>query len=149
MLGANKFININSNAAATSYTFGSAVTATTFQAGLASSNQATIAYLFATLPGVSKVGSYSGTGSTINVDCGFSAGARFVLIKRTDDTQNWFVYDTARGINAAQDPNLNLNTNAAQQSSNDDIDPLSSGFSIPSGSNVNTNGANYIFLAIA
>jgi hypothetical protein len=37
-----------------------------------------IAYLFATVAGVSKVGSYSGTGSTINVDCGFSAGARFV-----------------------------------------------------------------------
>jgi hypothetical protein len=108
-----------------------------------------IAYLFATVAGVSKVGSYSGTGSTINVDCGFSAGARFVLIKRTDDTGNWFLYDSVRGIVAGADPYILLNSTAAQDSSNDDIDPLSSGFSIPSGSNVNTNGASYIFLAIA
>jgi hypothetical protein len=32
-----------------------------------------IAYLFATAPGVSKVGSYTGTGTTLNVDCGFTA----------------------------------------------------------------------------
>lgn len=114
-------------------------------AGVNESPRAYIAYLFATLAGVSKVGSYSGTGSTINVDCGFSAGARFVLIKRTDDAGNWFLYDSVRGIVASQDPYLYLNTTAAQSSVNDDIDPLSSGFSIPSGSNVNTNGANYIF----
>jgi hypothetical protein len=41
-----------------------------------------IAYLFATLAGVSKVGSYTGTGTTLSIDCGFTAGARFVLIKR-------------------------------------------------------------------
>ena len=108
-----------------------------------------IAYFFATVAGISKVGLYTGTGSSINVDCGFSAGARFVFIKRTDDNGNWFLYDSHRGISAGADPYILLNTNSAQDSSSDDIDPLSSGFSIPSGSNVNTNGANYIFLAIA
>ena len=108
-----------------------------------------IAYLFATVAGVSKVGSYTGTGSALNVDCGFSAGARFVLIKRTDATGNWFTYDSARGIVAGADPYLLLNSTAAEDSTNDEIDPLSSGFSIPSGSNVNTNGGTYIFLAIA
>jgi hypothetical protein len=38
-----------------------------------------VAYLFATLAGVSKVGSVVHSGTT-NVDCGFSAGARFILI---------------------------------------------------------------------
>jgi hypothetical protein len=108
-----------------------------------------VAYLFATVAGVSKVGSYTGTGSNVDVDCGFSAGARFVLIKRTDDTGNWFVYDSVRGIVAGADPYLLLNSTAAEASSNDDIDPLSSGFSIPSGSNVNASGGTYIFLAIA
>jgi hypothetical protein len=108
-----------------------------------------IAYLFATLAGVSKVGSYTGTGADLNVDCGFSAGARFALIKRTDAAGNWFVYDSVRGIVAGADPYLNMNSTAAEDSTNDDIDPLSSGFSIPSGSNVNTNGGTYIYLAIA
>jgi hypothetical protein len=60
--------------------------------------QTYIAYLFATLAGVSKVGSYTGTGTTLSIDCGFTAGARFVLIKRTDSTGDWYVWDTARGI---------------------------------------------------
>ena len=56
-----------------------------------------VAYLFATLDGISKVGSYSGTGSNIDVDCGFAAGARFVLIKRTDGPAvsgngDWYVF---------------------------------------------------------
>jgi len=108
-----------------------------------------IAYLFATVAGVSKVGSYTGTGADLNVDCGFSAGARFVLIKRTDATGNWFIYDSVRGIVAGADSYLLLNSTAAEDSANDDIDPLSSGFSIPSGSNVNASGGTYIFLAIA
>ena len=43
-----------------------------------------IVYLFATLAGISKVGSYTGNGSSQTISCGFSAGARFILIKRTD-----------------------------------------------------------------
>ena len=65
-------------------------TSTQFTVGTDASNNSSgdnyIAYLFASVPGISKVGSYTGTGSDLNVDCGFSAGARFVLIKRTDAT---------------------------------------------------------------
>jgi hypothetical protein len=108
-----------------------------------------VAYLFASLDGISKVGSYTGTGSDINVDCGFSAGARFILIKRTDATGDWYLYDTARGIVAGADPFLKLNTNEAQDAGNDGIDPLSSGFIVTSSSGNNTSGGNYIFYAIA
>jgi hypothetical protein len=83
-----------------------------------------IAYLFATCPGVSKVGSYTGTGTTLNIDCGFAAGARFVLIKRTDSTGDWYVWDTARGIVSGNDPYLLLNSTAAEVTSTDYIDPL-------------------------
>ena len=124
-------------------------TATTMNLSGISQNTTNISYLFATVAGVSKVGSYTGTGSNVDVDCGFSAGARFVLIKRTDSAGNWFIYDSARGIVAGADPYLRLNVSSAEDSSNDDIDPLSSGFSIPSGSNVNASGGTYIFLAIA
>jgi len=110
-----------------------------------------IAYLFATCPGVSKVGSYTGTGTTLNVDCGFTAGARFVLIKRTDSSGDWYVWDTARGIVSGNDPYLLLNSPDAEVTSTDYIDPLSSGFQISSTAPaaINASGGSFIFLAIA
>ena len=115
------------------------------------SGETYIAYLFATLAGVSKVGSYTGTGADLNVDCGFSAGARFILIKRTDDTGDWYVYDSVRGIVVGNDPYLLLNTTAAEVTGTDYIDPLSSGFTVTSSAPaaLNASGGTYIFLAIA
>ena len=106
-----------------------------------------IAYLFATLAGVSKVFSVTkSSGSNADVDCGFSAGARFILIKRTDSTGDWYVWDSARGIVAGNDPYLLLNSTAAEVTSTDYIDPLSSGFTIVDGGLAN---GDYIGLAIA
>jgi len=110
-----------------------------------------LALLFATLDGISKVGSYTGTAADLNVDCGFSAGARFILIKRTDSTGDWYVWDSVRGIVAGNDPYLLLNSTAAEVTSTDYIDPLSSGFTVTSSAPaaLNASGGNYIFLAIA
>ena len=110
-----------------------------------------IAYLFATLAGVSKVGSYTGTGSNVNVDCGFSAGARFILIKRTDSTGDWYVWDSVRGIVAGNDPYKLLNTDGTDVTSTDYIDPLASGFTVTSSAPaaLNASGGNYIFMAIS
>ena len=110
-----------------------------------------VAYLFASCPGVSKVGSYTGTGTTLSVNCGFTNGAQFVLIKRTDSTGDWYVWDTARGIIANNDPYLLLNSTAAEVTNTDYIDPLSSGFQISSTAPaaINANGGSYIYLAIA
>lgn len=110
-----------------------------------------VAYLFASCPGVSKVGSYTGNGSTQTIDCGFSNGARFVLIKRTDSTGDWHVFDTARGIVSGNDPYLELNTTNAEVTSEDAVDPVSSGFAVNevSGSNINTSSGTYIYLAIS
>ena len=44
--------------------------------GTNSSSTNYVAYLFASCPGVSKVGSYTGTGSTQTISCGFTGGAR-------------------------------------------------------------------------
>ena len=110
-----------------------------------------VAYLFATLAGVSKVGTYSGTGNDVNVDCGFTSGARFVLVKRTDSSGDWYHWDSENTIVAGNDPYLLLNSDAAQVTNTDYIDPLSSGFTITSGapSDLNTSGGTYFFLAIA
>lgn len=110
-----------------------------------------IAYLFASCPGVSKVGSYTGTGATQVVNCGFAAGARFVLIKRTDSTGDWYVWDSARGIVAGNDPYLLLNSTAAEVTTTDWVDTAASGFELSNaaGNLVNTNGASYIFLSVS
>jgi hypothetical protein len=110
-----------------------------------------VAYLFASCPGVSKVFSYTGNGSSQTINCGFTGGARFVLIKRTDSTGDWYVWDTARGIVAGNDPHLSLNSTAAEVTSNDTIDPDSTGFVVNqvAATNVNVNAATYIGLAIA
>jgi hypothetical protein len=110
-----------------------------------------IIYLFATLPGVSKVGSYTGNGTSQTIDCGFTTGARFILIKRTDSTGDWYIWDTARGIVTGNDPHLSLNTTAAEVTTDDSIDPDSSGFIVNqvAATNINVSAASYIFYAVA
>jgi hypothetical protein len=108
-----------------------------------------VAYLFASYPGVSKVGSYTGTAATLNVDCGFTSGARFVMIKRTDSTGDWYVWDTTRGIFTGNDPYLLLNSTAAEVTNTSYIGPLFSGFRISPTAPVNASGGSFIYLAIA
>ena len=119
--------------------------------GYGASGNNYIAYLFASLAGVSKVGSYTGNGSSQTIDCGFTSGARFILIKRTDSTGDWYVWDTTRGIVAGNDPHLSLNTTAAQVTTDDSIDPDSSGFIVNqvSATNINVSSATYIYYAVA
>jgi hypothetical protein len=110
-----------------------------------------VAYLFATVAGVSKVGSYTGTAATLTVNCGFTTGARFVLIKRTDSTGDWYVWDSARGITAGNDPYWRLNALAAEVTTTDWVDTAASGFELSNsaGNLANVVGGTYIFLAIA
>jgi hypothetical protein len=111
-----------------------------------------VAYLFATLAGVSKVGTYTGTGGTQTINCGFGAGgARWLMVKRTDSTGNWYVFDSARGFTSSSSPYLLMNSNAAEVTGNNGCYAASTGFTVTSTANatVNINGASYIFLAIA
>ena len=115
------------------------------------SGQTFVAYLFATCAGVSKCTAFTGTGTLQTINCGFTSGARFVLIKRTDSTGDWYVWDSARGISSSTDPYLLLNSTAAEVTSTNWVDTTSTGFQVTaaSGNNVNINGASYIALAIA
>ena len=110
-----------------------------------------VAYLFATVAGVSKVGSYTGNGGTQAIACGFTGGARFVLIKRTDSTGDWYVYDTARGMTLLTDPYLLLNSTAAEAATLGSVTTTTGGFTVDATilAAINTNTASYIFLAIA
>jgi len=132
-------------------------TATTFKVGgsLQSNHNGVkmVAYLWATQDGVSKVGTYSGTGSDIDVDCGFTGGARFVIIKRTNTSgSNFYVFDSSRGMASGNDPHFKLNTTTAEATSGDYIDQINGGFRIKSTSvpaDLNASGSTYLFMAIA
>jgi hypothetical protein len=125
-----------------------APTATTFTVGTSSWVQhdihSHIAYLFASLDGISKVGSYTGNyGTATTVDCGFSAGSRMVIIKSTA-TGGWYIMDTERGIGY----DLQLNSNDQQYGANNYISNHSTGFTVNSTSPLNVSGT-YIFYAVA
>lgn len=159
-LGATHRATLNSGGiffASSSFWFDTEPTATNFTIGSGddtkpSAGAAMVAYLFATKAGISKVGSFIGNGASQTIPCGFSGGARCVWIKRALGTDgDWYIWDSVRGIVAGNDPHLSLNTTADEVTTDDSIDPDSSGFIVNqnTATNININGETYIFLAIA
>lgn len=123
-------------------------------AGQNKSNLGYIATSFATVAGVSKVGYFShvyGVGATTDVDCGFTSGARFILIREASNAGSitnirWYMLNTALGIVAGSDSYLYTNYDNSTVQTTDIIDPLNAGFTW----NLNQSGTRtYIFLAIA
>ena len=118
------------------------------------SNDDHIMYLFASLAGVSKIGTFSTNYSDLVVDCGFTTGARFVLFKRVptgnSNWDNWFVFDSVRGITTSNDNFLKLNASDSQTTDGNNIESHSSGFKVKSGGGLNfANGDEILFYAIA
>jgi hypothetical protein len=148
----NNYMTLNDTQAL--QTSGSTVwgaTSSTFSNPSTAKNGTHVCYLFATCAGVSKVGSYTGTGAAQTINCGFTAGSRFVMIKRTDSTGDWYVWDSARGIIPSNDPYLLINSTAAEVTGTDYVDTTNVGFDITSTAPaaINANGGTFIFLAIA
>ena len=114
-----------------------------------------LALLFASYPGISKIGNYTGSGAanTQFIDCGFTTSARFILIRK-ESSGNWWVFDSRRGITSnATDSVLSLNTNSSQTTENTifgggGVEPDSSGFGVTS-DDLNRINENYLFYAIA
>ena len=107
-----------------------------------------IAYIWHSVSGVSKVGSYSGLGtSAVTVTTDFEP--KFLLIKRYDSTGgNWYMYDQLR--DGTNDRQLYANTSGQESTTADVITYNSDGFTIASsGSGVNASGGTYIYLAFA
>jgi hypothetical protein len=158
-LGNTKYLLPNTTAAeATSSLFWNSTspTTTTFTLGTSGRTNNTasntyVAYLFATCAGVSKVGSYTGTGALQTVNCGFAAGARFVLIKRTDSTGDWYIWDSARGISSGNDPYILMNSTAIEVTGTNYVDTTAVGFQVTAAAPaaINANGGTFIFLAVA
>ena len=151
-LNSGKLLKLNQNASGGSLGTDFTTTTTTFKAfsGYLENSETFVLYAFASLSGISKVSTYSGTGNDVNVT-GLGAAARFVLIKRTDATGDWYVYDSTRGIVSGNDPYIFFNNQDAEVTNTDYIDPHSSGFTITSSAPdaLNASGGTYLYLAFA
>jgi len=110
-----------------------------------------IAYCFVQKKGFSKFGSYTGNGSNDGtfVYTGFKPA--FCIVKRTDGSADWNMYDNKRiGYNP-----LNYfvypNSSSAEDTSNPQwFDLLSNGFQLRNTSTMaNTSGGSYIYMAFA
>ena len=112
-----------------------------------------IAYCFHSVDGYQKVGSYSGSSpSDTTVTTGFRP--RFVMIKRTNTTGNWNIWDSIRNPSADNDNNNILYANKSDAETDAgsgryisfDVD----GFTISGDSgDQNASSSTYIYLAIA
>jgi len=113
-------------------------------------NEKYIMMLFASIPGISKCGYYTGDGSNPTITTGFSP--RFLLIKRTNTSGDWMTFDTVRGFSqgsGAADCYLKLNSNDAQNCNDDWGYPTSDGFVIATNQQTGGNTSNYIYYAHA
>ena len=144
LLGNNNVLRFDTSAATSDSLFD--ITSTTFKTGSTSSAHDYIAYCFASKPGFSKVGSYTGNGSTSGpiVQTGFEPA--FIMLKPTSVADNWMIYDNKRGDNKVLFPNLSN----AESTYDGRLSFLANGFQITTtNSGWNGSGQTYIYLAIA
>jgi hypothetical protein len=116
-----------------------------------------IAYCFSEIAGYSKFGIYTGNGSSTGdgsfINTGFKPA--FIMVKRTNGTKNWHIFDTTRSTSNLTKADLKPNLNVAEDTSNDWLDILSNGFKwrIASGdadyADVNGDGDTYVYAAFA
>jgi len=114
-------------------------------------NQPYIAYCFAEKQGYSKFGKYVGNGNSNGpfVYTGFKPA--FVMLKRTNGTNGWTIYDNKRGYNGN---NYELFPHSAEAeytgTSYFEADILSNGFKLRlTDGQINASGGSYIYTAFA
>ena len=109
-----------------------------------------IAYCFSEVEGYSKIGSWTGNGSSNGPFIYTGFRPVYILHKDTNSTQRWQIKDTTRDPDNPNTKFLQENNTAEEDNSNSSVDFLSNGFKIrTSDGNHNTNGNIYIYLAFA
>jgi hypothetical protein len=154
--GSTYKVSLNSSGAQdSSATVFNGQSSTTFTVGndpsVSGSGNNIIAYCFKEVKGYSKFGGYTGNGSTSGpfVYTGFKPA--FVLMKRTNGSNSWNIFDNKRAIDNPVQHRLFPDTSDAEATSTGNaVDFLSNGFvGRSSGSTVNHDGGTYIYMAFA
>ena len=152
------FLRLNSNAAESTNSAiwnNTAPSATVFTLGNNAdpngNTETYIAYCFHSVDGYSKAdGFYIGNASTDGVFnyCGFSP--KWIMIKRKNAVNNWYIYDTARTANNPTGTVLLADTNAAEATQTYfQIDILSNGWKARASDGAINTGGEYIYMAFA
>ena len=111
-----------------------------------------VAYCFAEIEGYSKFGSYTGNATSTPADGTFvytSFKPLWLMVKRTDLTGQWRIYDTKRSPINYMDELLSADASDAEaEGSTSRVDFLSNGFKFRgSASGTNKDGGTYIYMA--
>jgi len=118
--------------------------------GVSKSSVKYVCYAFTEIQGYSKFGGYKGNGNTDGafVYTGFKPA--WVMIKRTNDTQDWPIFDNKlRPSNNVDNYFLYADLTNAQDTS-DQFDIVSNGFKLRMTSNLaNGSGDDYVYMAFA
>jgi len=161
ILGATKFLRLNAdNAEATNSGVwnNTAPTSSVISIGSNSdingSGQGGVFYCFAEVAGYSAFGSYTGNGSADGPFVFTGMRPAYVMVKRTNDSGNWQIFDDTRSpINAVSNL-LSANSSSAESSdSNRILDFVSNGFKLRVGApvtgDINASGSTYIYACFA
>jgi len=149
------FLNLTNASAATSTAWNNtAPTSSVFSLGTSTlvngSGNNYVAYLFSEVAGYSKFGSYTGNGSADGTFVFLGFRPRFLLVKRTDTTANWFIADASRSTYNVVMDELKPNLADAEVSTSTDFDFLSNGFKLRlTAPSLNGNGGTFIYAAFA
>ncbi len=111
-----------------------------------------IAWCFAEVDGYSKIGSYTGNGSTDGAFVYTGFRPAWVMIKKTSATDNWVIIDSTRDVDNVASQALYADGNFAEDSNvtNRSVDFLSNGFKLrSSGTYINLSGGTFIYMAFA
>ena len=106
-----------------------------------------IAYAFKSISGYSKIGTYTGNGSTQSIT-GVGFQPSWLMIKQINDSNSWRIFDSARGLSAPQTLFANL-TSPDDSESNTVSSFDSDGWTMGSQQGVNDSGDTYLYLAVA
>jgi hypothetical protein len=156
-LGATKYLELDSTAAEASNTNFMNDTAPTNQVfylgnGTTPNNNGEnyIAYCFAEKTGYSKFGSYTGNGNADGTFIYTGFKPAWLMVKRTDNTQDWRIFDNIRSPFNLMTNQLKANTSDAEGTSADFFDFTSNGFKIRKSSDaINASGGTYIYMVFA
>ena len=111
-----------------------------------------ISYAFAPVQGFSKFGSYTGNGSSSGSYIHLGFRAAMVIVKRTDSTGGWYMYDNKRAGYNGSSEYVQADTSSAGDTNlgNFGFDILSNGFKlIGTYATVNASGGTYVYMAFA
>lgn len=109
-----------------------------------------VAYLFGhDTDGIIQCGSYTGNGSSTGPTVSLGWEPQFLMVKRSDSTGDWRIYDSARDASNPRTFKLLPNSSAAEDTAGEDIDFNATSFQLKSSdAGINANTATYIYMAI-